>query len=156
MARSTWVYKRQIFRDFLDAPASGTPAAIEPRGQFTKEATTMAASVNAWKVATIVLAVVATSLATALVVGHLKIPESRADVREGAARKAPSAAMQAAADTCNQRAAAHAPLSDTTTETITDVLPGAGTLYGLNERRKGDERYRAAYARCMRAHGFLS
>jgi hypothetical protein len=30
----------------------------------------------------------------------------------------------------------------------------AGTLYGLNERQKHDERYRAAYAGCMRGLGF--
>jgi uncharacterized protein YcfJ len=31
---------------------------------------------------------------------------------------------------------------------------GGGSLYGLNENRKKDERYRAAYAGCMRARGF--
>jgi len=115
----------------------------------------MAASVNAWKIATIALAVVTTSLATALVVGHVSVPESRADVRETAVRKTPPATMQAAVETCNQRSAAEAPLSDTM-RTITDLVPGAGTLYGLNEYRKGDERYRAAYARCMRARGYVS
>ena len=34
------------------------------------------------------------------------------------------------------------------------VGAGAGTLYGLNENRKNDERYRAAYAACMRSRGF--
>ena len=33
---------------------------------------------------------------------------------------------------------------------------GGGTLYGLNENKKNDERYRAAYASCMRARGFTS
>jgi hypothetical protein len=36
------------------------------------------------------------------------------------------------------------------------VGAGGGTLYGLNENRKYDERYRAAYAGCMRARGFTS
>lgn len=36
------------------------------------------------------------------------------------------------------------------------VGAGAGTLYGLNENKKSDERYRAAYARCMRARGYAS
>jgi hypothetical protein len=36
------------------------------------------------------------------------------------------------------------------------VGAGGGTLYGLNENRKHDERYRAAYAGCMRARGFTS
>jgi hypothetical protein len=33
---------------------------------------------------------------------------------------------------------------------------GGGTLYGLNENKKQDERYRAAYASCMRARGYTS
>jgi hypothetical protein len=36
------------------------------------------------------------------------------------------------------------------------VGAGGGTLYGLNENKKHDERYRAAYASCMRARGFNS
>lgn len=33
---------------------------------------------------------------------------------------------------------------------------GGGTLYGLNENKKHDERYRTAYASCMRARGYTS
>jgi hypothetical protein len=33
---------------------------------------------------------------------------------------------------------------------------GAGTLYGLNENKKHDEKYRDAYASCMRSKGFAS
>lgn len=36
------------------------------------------------------------------------------------------------------------------------VGAGGGTLYGLNENKKQDERYRAAYASCMHARGFAS
>jgi hypothetical protein len=36
------------------------------------------------------------------------------------------------------------------------VGAGGGTLYGLNANKKNDERYRAAYASCMRARGFTS
>ena len=36
------------------------------------------------------------------------------------------------------------------------VGAGGGTLYGLNENKKNDERYRSAYASCMRARGFTS
>jgi hypothetical protein len=36
------------------------------------------------------------------------------------------------------------------------VGAGGGTLYGLNENKKHDERYRAAYASCMRARGYTS
>ena len=115
----------------------------------------MTASVKAWKMATAGMAIVTMSLATALVVGHVFVPESRAEVRETVTKKTTPAAMQAVIDRCNERAAAEAPLSDAT-ETITDLVPGAGTLYGLNEKRKGDERYRAAYTRCMRSRGYLS
>jgi hypothetical protein len=33
---------------------------------------------------------------------------------------------------------------------------GGGALYGVNENRKGDERYRVAYAGCMRSRGYAS
>jgi hypothetical protein len=33
---------------------------------------------------------------------------------------------------------------------------GGGALYGLNENKKHDERYRDAYARCMRSRGYTS
>ncbi|HEY3065567.1 MAG TPA: hypothetical protein VGL09_07225 [Methylomirabilota bacterium] len=36
------------------------------------------------------------------------------------------------------------------------VGAAGGTLYGLNENRKKDERYREAYASCMRARGYTS
>ena len=34
------------------------------------------------------------------------------------------------------------------------VGAGGGTLYGLNENRKQDEQYRAAYSSCMRSRGY--
>jgi hypothetical protein len=34
------------------------------------------------------------------------------------------------------------------------VGAGGGTLYGLNENKKHDERYRDAYAGCMRSRGY--
>jgi hypothetical protein len=36
------------------------------------------------------------------------------------------------------------------------VGAGAGTLYGLNDNKKTDERYRAAYGSCMRSRGYAS
>jgi hypothetical protein len=36
------------------------------------------------------------------------------------------------------------------------VGAGGGTLYGLNENRKHDARYREAYAACMRRSGYTS
>ena len=35
------------------------------------------------------------------------------------------------------------------------VGAGGGTLYGLNENHKQDERYRAAYGSCLRARGYI-
>jgi hypothetical protein len=35
------------------------------------------------------------------------------------------------------------------------VGAGGGTLYGLNENRRQDERYREAYASCMRGRGYF-
>ena len=32
----------------------------------------------------------------------------------------------------------------------------AGSLHGLNESKRNDEKYRAAYARCMRARGYVA
>jgi hypothetical protein len=34
------------------------------------------------------------------------------------------------------------------------VGAGAGTLYGLNENKKHDEKYRAAYGNCLRSRGY--
>jgi uncharacterized protein YcfJ len=34
------------------------------------------------------------------------------------------------------------------------VGAGGGALYGLNENKKNDERYRSAYASCLRARGY--
>ena len=36
------------------------------------------------------------------------------------------------------------------------VGAGGGALYGVNENRKTDERYRAAYASCLRSRGYTS
>jgi hypothetical protein len=35
------------------------------------------------------------------------------------------------------------------------VGAGGGTLYGLNENREHDEKYRAAYSRCTRSRGYF-
>lgn len=35
------------------------------------------------------------------------------------------------------------------------VGAGGGTLYGLNENQKHDERYRGAYGACMRSRGYV-
>ena len=33
---------------------------------------------------------------------------------------------------------------------------GGGTLYGLDQNRRNDEKYRAAYANCMRTRGYVA
>ena len=63
---------------------------------------------------------------------------------------------QAAIEACNRHAAEQVP-QEKTKEVLTDgAIVGAtgGGLYGLNENRKSDERYRAAYAACMRGKGY--
>jgi hypothetical protein len=85
-------------------------------------------------------------------------------------------------EACNRQAAAEVGSQDRTTEVVKDAAMGAaggaiadggkgagkgaaigglvgaggGTLYGLNENRKHDEKYRDAYARCMRSRGYSS
>lgn len=36
------------------------------------------------------------------------------------------------------------------------VGAGGGTLYGLNENKQHDARYRDAYGACMRSHGYVA
>jgi len=68
---------------------------------------------------------------------------------------------------CNQVAAAQVGPHDKTGEVVKDGVIGAligaavgaaggGLLYGLNENKKHDEAYRAAYARCMASRGYRS
>src|SRR5215472_15626237 len=91
---------------------------------------------------------------------------------------------QAAIEACNHYAATESGQRDKTVDTVTDagigavagavlgaaggaiagagkgaaigglVGAGGGTLYGLNENKKHDERYREAYAACMRGRGY--
>ena len=60
-----------------------------------------------------------------------------------------------AVQACNQRATDEAREPGRPEEAVkTDEV--AGSLYGLNESRRNDEQYRAAYARCMRARGYVA
>lgn len=60
-----------------------------------------------------------------------------------------------AVQACNQRATDEAGEPGRSEDAVkTEEL--AGSLHGLNESRRNDERYRAAYARCMRAHGYVA
>jgi hypothetical protein len=63
---------------------------------------------------------------------------------------------------CNQRATDEVGEPERTEEAVRDATSGGvaavggGTLYGLNESRRSDEKYRAAYASCMRARGYVA
>jgi hypothetical protein len=164
--------------------------------------------VNPWKLTAIGMALVmATALATGLVVAGWKAPEapskpvietapgkSAAPEKPAPARSAPRVASQpgvptqAAIDSCNRQAAAQVGTHDKTMEVVKDAALGAvvgaavgaaggavadggkgagkgaaigglvgaggGTLYGLNENRKHDEKYRVSYGACMRSRGY--
>jgi hypothetical protein len=169
---------------------------------------------NPWKLTAIGMAlVVATALATGLVVANLsgkdtepkKSTDAAAPSRPAArsagasSTPAPAAAPTAPAASsvppqsviaaCNQAAASQVPSRDKTMDTVKNgaigavagavlgaaggaiadggsgagkgaaigglVGAGGGTLYGLNENHKHDERYREAYGACMRSRGYV-
>jgi len=63
---------------------------------------------------------------------------------------------------CNRRASDEAGNQDRTEEVVKNVASGiaaaagGGTLYGLDQSRRNDEKYRAAYASCMQARGYVA
>jgi hypothetical protein len=63
---------------------------------------------------------------------------------------------------CNRRASDEAGDQDRTEGVVNNVesggapAAGGGTLYGLDKSRRNDEKYRAAYASCMRARGYVA
>jgi hypothetical protein len=67
-----------------------------------------------------------------------------------------------AVQACNQRATDEVGEPERAQEAVRDsasggvAAVGGGTLYGLNESRRNDEKYRAAYASCMRARGYVA
>ena len=56
---------------------------------------------------------------------------------------------------CNRRATDEAGDPDRTEQVAKDAA-GGGTLYGLDQSRRNDEKYRAAYSSCMRARGYTA
>ena len=64
-----------------------------------------------------------------------------------------SVPTQGTIDACNQSAATQAGPRENTKDT---VVAGGGTLYGLNENKKHDERYRDAYAACIQSRGYMA
>jgi hypothetical protein len=65
-----------------------------------------------------------------------------------------------AVQACNRRAADEARDPDRTEPVVKGAASASvaaaegGTLYGLDESRRNDEKYRAAYSSCMRARGY--
>ena len=60
-----------------------------------------------------------------------------------------------AVQACNQRATDEAGEPGRPEDAVkTEEL--AGSLHGLNESKLNDEKYRAAYSRCMRARGYVA
>lgn len=135
---------------------------------------------NPWKLTTIaMMLMMATALVTGLVVANWSgsDPERKpaVDAAAGAARPAgakaaparvvtppaaPAAPPQETIAACNRYAESQLGQRDKTMEVVKDaaiggvVGAGGGTLYGLNENRQHDERYREAYAGCMRSSGY--
>lgn len=127
---------------------------------------------NPWKVTAITMFVVlAVALVTGMVVaswsGSLPGERSQAPATKLPATPRVAASLaqtqgivptQAAVEMCNRFAAESAP-RERTTDTgrgiaVAGVGATGGALYGMNETRKNDERYRAAYWSCMRAKGY--
>ena len=136
---------------------------------------------NAWSMAALGLVfVMATALIAGLVVanwsGSSQEPEPRrqnsagsrswqstrtVNVKPAAAPIAGSVPVAVAIPTaeavqaCNQRATDEAGEPGRPEDAVkTEEL--AGSLHGLNESKLNDEKYRAAYARCMRARGYVA
>jgi hypothetical protein len=110
---------------------------------------------NGWKVTAIGAAT--TALVTGLIVvgsigGHRGARERNiaqpAPARVASAFEIPSRHDVTA---CNKYAASEAAMIEAGA-----VGAAGGSVYGLDESKKQDERYRVAYASCMRARGFAS
>ena len=104
-----------------------------------------------WRVIATALAVVmATAIVSGLVVANWSGQREDAEAVTSVQGSAPLAPPPATVSACNQWAAYQAAAPGSTRPTP----PDAGALYGLDENRKHDERYRAAYAICLRARGY--
>lgn len=121
---------------------------------------------NPWKLATIGLSVmVATALVTGLVVASLGGRDAERQAISSVAPKGGIPMHTSIAD-CNQVAAAQVGPHDKGAAADGGngagkgaaiggaVGAGGGSLWGLNENRKHDEAYRAAYAQCMASRGY--
>src|SRR2546430_254545 len=130
---------------------------------------------NPWKITAIGLAVMmVTALETGLVVANWTGADRAAQTQNlqhqatpPRAASAPAAPTRTAIDACNTYAASDGGSTDEALDVVKAGASGAvvgaavgaaggGMLYGINESKKHGERYRAAYARCMRVRGFAS
>jgi hypothetical protein len=115
---------------------------------------------NGWKVTAI--GVSATALVTGLVVvgsigGHRSAREQNS-ARPVPARVASNLAIPGRSDVnaCNKYAASEVTSVEAGASRAVVGAADGGSVYGLDESKKQDERYRVAYASCMRARGFAS
>ena len=126
---------------------------------------------NPWKITAIGMAVVVvTALMTGLVVANWTGGERDSAAGDRSAPRVanefakPARVSSAVAGTpskntieaCNRYAASEAGAKRDSKDRTVELVKDGGSLYGLNENRKLDEKYRAAYSSCMRARGYSS
>ena len=116
---------------------------------------------NGWKVT--VIGVAATALVTALIVvgwtGGLRSAREQNIARPAPARVASNLTIPSRSDVsaCNKYAASEVGMVEGGAIHVGGGgAADGGSLYGLDESKKQNERYRVAYASCMRARGFAS
>ena len=124
---------------------------------------------NPWKLTTIwIVLVMATALVTGLVVANWSESTSRTAIwslGSGSSWTRPAAPVttattsattpsQKVVEACNRQAAEQAQRATAMGVSNDAAEIGRGPLYGLDVRKKNDERYRSAYAACLRARGY--
>ena len=125
---------------------------------------------NPWKLtAAAVALVMVTSLVIAVIAWMTSDVEWRVEAPPVAPTKSASVRMAVAAPQASamatpppsaiagcHRQASRPGSDDAKPEALRAGVLGSGTLYGLDQNHKRDERYREAYARCMRSRGYSS
>jgi hypothetical protein len=125
---------------------------------------------NPWKLtAAAVALVMVTSLMIAVIAWTSSDVEWRVEAPPVAPPKSGSVRMAVAAPQASamatpppnaiagcHRQASRPGSDDAKPEALRAGVLGSGTLYGLDQNQKRDERYREAYARCMRSRGYSS
>jgi hypothetical protein len=125
---------------------------------------------NPWKLtAAAVALVMVTSLVIAVIAWTSSDVEWRVEAPPVEPAKSVSVRMAAAAPQASamatpppyaiagcHRQASRPGSDDAKPEALKAGVLGSGTLYGLDQTQKRNERYREAYARCMRSRGYSS